>query len=207
MPRLSLSCTRAAASSVRALASLAPPRSQSMLKRKTTMSADESESTCAAALPFAASVQFPYVAHPHLDALAPPPFALTTAERALFETVLAACTATPELHNVTVRAAGGWVRDKLLGIQSHDIDLAVDRCSGARFAELLIAYVTTRLGVRASGVGVIKTNPDKSKHLETATFVLFGIDVDCVALRSETYADSRIPTIGACECDECCNDG
>jgi len=31
-----------------------------------------------------------------------------------------------EKLNVTIRAAGGWVRDKLLGKESHDIDLAID---------------------------------------------------------------------------------
>ena len=28
--------------------------------------------------------------------------------------------------NTTVRVAGGWVRDKLLGIDSKDIDIALD---------------------------------------------------------------------------------
>jgi hypothetical protein len=41
---------------------------------------------------------------------------------------------------------------------------------------------------------VIKANPDKSKHLETTTFVLNGIDLDLCNLRTEEYAaDSRIP--------------
>ena len=45
-------------------------------------------------------------------------------------------------------------------------------------------------------VAKIKSNPDKSKHLETATARLFGLDVDFVNLRSETYMlDNRIPQI------------
>ena len=46
-------------------------------------------------------------------------------------------------------------------------------------------------------VAVIKSNPDQSKHLETATMTIEGFSVDLVNLRSETYADagSRIPQI------------
>lgn len=36
-----------------------------------------------------------------------------------------------------LRAAGGWVRDKLLGFPSTDIDIAIDTTSGARFAAIL----------------------------------------------------------------------
>jgi tRNA nucleotidyltransferase (CCA-adding enzyme) len=39
--------------------------------------------------------------------------------------------------NVTVRIAGGWVRDKLLGCSTKpDIDIAVDTISGVQFAKL-----------------------------------------------------------------------
>ncbi|KAL3763565.1 hypothetical protein ACHAW5_008108, partial [Stephanodiscus triporus] len=45
-------------------------------------------------------------------------------------------------------------------------------------------------------IGVIGANPSQSKHLETATMKIHGIDVDFVNLRAnEVYgADSRIPT-------------
>lgn len=44
-------------------------------------------------------------------------------------------------------------------------------------------------------VAKISSNPSKSKHLETATAKFFGMHIDFVNLRSETYnADSRIPT-------------
>ena len=33
---------------------------------------------------------------------------------------------------VVVRIAGGWVRDKLLGFESDDIDIALENCSGVR---------------------------------------------------------------------------
>lgn len=31
---------------------------------------------------------------------------------------------------ITLRIAGGWVRDKLLGFESQDMDIAIDRISG-----------------------------------------------------------------------------
>lgn len=42
----------------------------------------------------------------------------------------------------------------------------------------------------------IEANPEKSKHLETATTKIFGFDIDLVNLRKETYTDdSRNPTV------------
>ena len=43
-------------------------------------------------------------------------------------------------------------------------------------------------------IHLIESNPEKSKHLETATTKLFGLDIDFVNLRKEVYeANSRIP--------------
>lgn len=47
-----------------------------------------------------------------------------------------------------------------------------------------------------SYVARIERNPEKSKHLETATTHMLGIELDFVNLRSESYCqDSRIPTM------------
>ena len=44
--------------------------------------------------------------------------------------------------------------------------------------------------------GIIKSNSDKSKHLETATIKVHGVFIDLVNLRSEKYTDeSRVPII------------
>lgn len=32
--------------------------------------------------------------------------------------------------NLTLRVAGGWVRDKLLKLESNDIDIALDKMNG-----------------------------------------------------------------------------
>ncbi|KAH9106744.1 hypothetical protein LEN26_014491 [Aphanomyces euteiches] len=99
--------------------------------------------------------------------------------------------------NLTLRVAGGWVRDKLLGRSSDDIDIVLDKMTGAAFAQLVNEYESQH-GHTTHAVGVIKANPDQSKHLETATMQLGNGWVDFVNLRSETYTDDeahRIPTM------------
>lgn len=55
---------------------------------------------------------------------------LTAAE----ERVFAVLRQTGRNLGTTVRIAGGWVRDKLLGKPSDDVDVALDNCSGIAFA-------------------------------------------------------------------------
>ncbi|KAL4474321.1 hypothetical protein ABPG73_015947 [Tetrahymena malaccensis] len=98
---------------------------------------------------------------------------------------------------VVLRSAGGWVRDKILGKECHDIDITLDTMTGEQLINLLIEYLKEK-GQEdlISGHGIIKSNPDKSKHLETVTFKIFGYDIDVANLRHEEYAtNSRIPTM------------
>ncbi|RCK59528.1 CCA tRNA nucleotidyltransferase, mitochondrial [Candida viswanathii] len=96
-----------------------------------------------------------------------------------------------------LRITGGWVRDKLLGNDSHDIDIAVNHLTGEQFVNGLHAYLKQyEPELSTNHVHTIKMNPEKSKHLETCTTKLFGIDIDFVNLRSEEYTlESRVPTI------------
>lgn len=88
------------------------------------------------------------------------------------------------------------MRDKLLGHEGPtDIDIALDDMSGEEFANALNMWCksTAKSPVK---VGIIRCNPDKSKHLETATVNIGSFDIDFVNLRTETYtAESRIPII------------
>lgn len=94
-----------------------------------------------------------------------------------------------------LRVAGGWVRDKLLGKNSDDIDIALDNMLGREFCEKVNEYLSNA-GEKTQGVGVIQCNPDQSKHLETARMRIFDVWIDFVNLRSETYAEhSRIPSM------------
>ena len=130
-----------------------------------------------------------------VDQSAPyPHIVLTAKEESLFNKLLSAVSSLR--LGCTVRVAGGWVRDKLLGLQSDDIDLALDTLSGADFAVSVSAYLLSSGQGRTSSVGTIRSNPDQSKHLETATFVLDSVSIDANRFRDEIYhSDSRIPSI------------
>ena len=104
---------------------------------------------------------------------------------------------------VEIRVAGGWVRDKILNLNSHDVDVALNNMSGVQFATIVQAYLThlERTGQipapqKKHKIGVISANPSQSKHLETATMKIHGIEVDFVNLRAEEVYEShsRIPT-------------
>ena len=84
---------------------------------------------------------------------------------------------------------------QILGRACHDLDIAIDTHTGAAFATFLNTFLREK-GYHTSRIGVIASNPDQSKHLETATVLVLGQEVDFVNLRSETYAEnSRIPTM------------
>lgn len=120
---------------------------------------------------------------------------------------------------ITLRFTGGWVRDKLLGVASHDIDVAINKMTGFQFGLRLKEYLetpgnpekygleglattekqsakagTTDKSKTVGGLHKIEANPEKSKHLETVTTRILGLDIDLVNLRKETYTDeSRNP--------------
>lgn len=102
-----------------------------------------------------------------------------------------------ESNHLVLRITGGWVRDKLLGDESNDLDIAINHLSGEEFVQKLTEYLTQyhpNLPLRT--VHTIKKNPEKSKHLETCTTKIYDRDIDFVNLRSEKYTlDSRIPVI------------
>ena len=55
---------------------------------------------------------------------------------------------------ITLRVAGGWVRDKLLGLESQDMDIAIDRVSGQVFCESLKTFLNCE-GVPFKGYHLI----------------------------------------------------
>ena len=109
-----------------------------------------------------------------------------------------------------LRFAGGWVRDKIRGEASSDIDVAISSMTGLEFASRMrdhlnkpgtlskYALTTTddamELKDALGSINRIAANPEKSKHLETVTTRMLGLDIDLVNLRKETYTDdSRNP--------------
>ena len=105
-------------------------------------------------------------------------------------------------ERIELRWAGGWVRDKLLGLQSHDVDVAINTMTGVSFCEKMQEYLKDDENMKKQSLSPknvrslhkILANPDKSKHLETANTRLYDFDLDFVNLRKETYSeDSRNP--------------
>lgn len=115
------------------------------------------------------------------------------------------------------RIAGGWVRDKLLGLDSHDLDVSLSSLTGHIFALLLRAYLmspdflesevaqtpgspfhanSSSSSQLVGHITKIAANPEQSKNLETATARVAGLELDFVNLRKEVYlGNSRIPTM------------
>ncbi|KAL1295342.1 putative CCA tRNA nucleotidyltransferase 2 isoform X2 [Arachis ipaensis] len=113
---------------------------------------------------------------------------LSDIERRIFDRLLA----TLRHFNLQtqLRVAGGW----LLGKDCYDIDIALDNMMGTEFVDKVREYLLS-IGEDAQGVCVIESNPDQSKHLETARMHLFDMWIDFVNLRSEEYTEnSRIPS-------------
>lgn len=109
---------------------------------------------------------------------------LTEAESDLFSSILKC------LPGTEVRVAGGWVRDKLLNLNSQDIDISLNNMTGTQAANILRSSLSN-----SRSFGISRLNPEASKHLETACIKISNYQIDFVNLRSEVYADSRIPTI------------
>jgi tRNA nucleotidyltransferase/poly(A) polymerase len=97
--------------------------------------------------------------------------------------------------STVLRIAGGYVRDRLLGKESSDIDIAISNMSGEDFANLVLNYVRENKIDHKNNLTVVKSNPKQSKHLATAMLTILDFSIDFVNLRKENYADSRIPTI------------
>jgi tRNA nucleotidyltransferase/poly(A) polymerase len=112
-----------------------------------------------------------------------PTFSLTAVEQELF----AHLRKLADGKGVTLRIAGGWCRDKLLGRESDDIDVAVDKMTGQQFCKAI--------GIPAN---IIAARPEQSKHLETVTTKVCGQKVEFANLRNEDYGDayegSRTPS-------------
>lgn len=135
---------------------------------------------------------------------------LTPAEK-LFRQCLLDCRnemqdTVPGMKGLTLRWTGGWVRDKLLGVQSHDIDVALSSMTGLQYGQAMQTFmkghgvkyeeqaIAQGINPQVKDIHKIAANPEKSKHLETITTKMFGLEVDFVNLRKEVYDEkSRNP--------------
>ncbi|ELP84001.1 polyA polymerase, putative [Entamoeba invadens IP1] len=110
---------------------------------------------------------------------------LTDTETMIF-TLLRQTVATYSTHTI-LRVVGGWVRDKLLGRESHDIDITVDNMPSYDFSVYLQKYIQENTTHQISGIGVIQPNPSSGKHLLTSTLRIDNIPIDICCLRPENF--------------------
>ncbi|PVU94111.1 hypothetical protein BB561_002791 [Smittium simulii] len=135
----------------------------------------------------------------HFDsATAKPEIILTEKENKICDLLKKVCIyikeKTPNQPQIELRIAGGWVRDKLLGKECHDIDIAVDKLTGFEFANYVNEYLKKN-GQMTQTIAKIAQNPEKSKHLETSKTHIYEQEIDFANLRSEEYNEnSRIPS-------------
>ncbi|KAI0543542.1 putative poly(A) polymerase [Xylaria curta] len=131
---------------------------------------------------------------------------LLPAEKLLRELLLECAQHFPGLE---IWIAGGWVRDRLLGIPSSDVDLALSKVTGREFGKFLEKFsaepeIESKYRSKADDLGipvskftrfhVIERNANISRKLETVGGKLFGLDIDLVNLRKEVYdGQSRTP--------------
>lgn len=143
---------------------------------------------------FASQLIVPAASSNTTNAIIPMKLATTKDEEYVFN-LIADVIYTNKLQTVA-RVAGGWVRDKLMNRQyQNDIDIVLSNMSGAAFTKLMNEY-RKRNKQRAFRFAIIAKNPEKSKHLETATMQIGPLSVDFVNLRIEEYNNvSRVPTI------------
>lgn len=106
---------------------------------------------------------------------------------------------------IQLRIAGGWVRDRLLGKISDDIDIAVSGGDGNFIAEAIRKYdLESSQGKHTKipySVSLEKTQTGDKKTstgLRVGAIEINGIKVEFVPMRTEVYDEkSRIPEIAA----------
>ena len=105
---------------------------------------------------------------------------LTDKEKEIFNTITSILKSNNKTSTIC-RVAGGWVRDKLLGRESIDIDIALSNMKGVDLAKM----INDELYPSKDKVGLIHQNAEKGKHLETATIRVCNVWIDFVNLRSD----------------------
>ena len=128
---------------------------------------------------------------------------VTEVEQLLFSIIKAGRDA--NAPGVELRIAGGWIRDRILGKLSDDIDIAVTGGDGNKIAEAIRQYdVKTSGGSHTKppySVSLEKTQDNSKKTsagLRVGAIDINGMKIEFVPMRTEKYDEnSRIPEIAA----------
>jgi len=125
---------------------------------------------------------------------------LTNQEKSIIDYLRNSKESIPELRHVDMRIAGGWVRDKLMGKDSDDIDIAISNISGYDIVNILKLH-----DVNGSLGGTFTVSLDKSlkseniedlNKLQVGGVDMWGQKVEFVPMRTERYeTGSRTPIL------------
>lgn len=125
---------------------------------------------------------------------------LTNQEKTIIGYLRSAKETIPSLRNVDMRIAGGWVRDKLMGKDSDDIDIAISNISGHEIVNILKTH--DRDGNLGNTFEVSLEKSLKSKEeenlnkLQVGGVDMWGQKVEFVPMRTERYEPgSRTPIL------------
>lgn len=126
-----------------------------------------------------------------------PKIALSVKEKELLTVIKNALNANSSTREEPLRIAGGWVRDKLLGLEPGDLDLALEKISGEELATSVCSYLYSNEESAEVWKKRITLNPEQSKHLSSVKFRILGLEIDANRMRKEIYmdSDSRIPIV------------
>jgi tRNA nucleotidyltransferase/poly(A) polymerase len=104
------------------------------------------------------------------------------------------------LKNVDMRIAGGWVRDKLMGKNSDDIDIAISNISGQEMVNILKAHDNSGSLGKTFAVSLDKSlkseDSEDLSRLQVGGISMWGQKVEFVPMRTERYdPGSRTPIL------------
>jgi tRNA nucleotidyltransferase (CCA-adding enzyme) len=125
---------------------------------------------------------------------------LTSQEKSIIDYLRNSKESIPELRHVDMRIAGGWVRDKLMGKDSDDIDIAISNISGYDIVNILKLHdVNGSLGSTFT-VSLDKSlkseNREDLNKLQVGGVDMWGQKVEFVPMRTERYEPgSRTPIL------------
>jgi tRNA nucleotidyltransferase (CCA-adding enzyme) len=117
---------------------------------------------------------------------------LTPFETKVIKIVKDTCDSFLPDKKVVARIVGGWVRDKLLGLESDDIDFSIEGIDGLSFAKQM-----EKIAPKSDFPELtILANPQQSAHIGSAkVYLIPEFYIDICGLRWDEYSESRIPII------------
>jgi tRNA nucleotidyltransferase (CCA-adding enzyme) len=110
-------------------------------------------------------------------------------EEKIFSTIVQLLDLVSPSKKIAARVAGGWVRDKLLGLESDDIDVVIDTISVALLARLIKENHPTKV----QNISHLPANPAMHKSLDNTMMTICDTHIDFVNLRADSSSEIGTP--------------